>query len=124
MSLAVAILIVGLFFIDAIEGLLHTQFEVMQRQDVTVTFAEPASASAVYELQRLPGVLSLETARNVPVDIHFGHRSRRSVITGRDLEVVDTSGLVNTPFQLGHLAQVGLATEPASPSGRRSRSSA
>jgi len=82
MSLAVAILIVGLFFIDAIEGLLHTQFEVMQRQDVTITFAEPASASAVYELQRLPGVMAVESARNVPVDIRFGHRSRRSAITG------------------------------------------
>ena len=82
MSLAVAILIVGLFFIDAIEGLLHTQFEVMQRQDVTVTFTEPASAAAAHELRRLPGVLSLETARNVPVDIRFGHRSRRSIITG------------------------------------------
>ena len=45
MSLAVAILIVGLFFIDAIEGLLRMQFAVMQRQDVTATFAEPASAA-------------------------------------------------------------------------------
>jgi len=82
MSLAVAILIVGLFFIDAIEGLLHTQFEVMQRQDVTLTFVEPASAAATHEVTRLPGVLSIETSRNVPVDIRHGHRSRRSVITG------------------------------------------
>jgi hypothetical protein len=34
MSLAVAILIVGLFFVDAIQELLRAQFEVMQRQDV------------------------------------------------------------------------------------------
>jgi putative ABC transport system permease protein len=82
MSLAVAILIVGLFFVDAIEGLLKTQFEVMQRQDVTVTFAEPASAAARHELERLPGVLAVETTRMVPVEMRFQHRSRRTAIAG------------------------------------------
>jgi putative ABC transport system permease protein len=82
MSLAVAILIVGLFFVDAIEALLRTQFEVMQRQDVTLTFMEPASAAATHELRGLPGVLSLEATRTVPVDFRNGHRSRRTAITG------------------------------------------
>jgi len=82
MSLAVAILIVGLFFVDAIEGLLKTQFEVMQRQDVTVTFAEPASTAARHELERLPGVLAVETTRMVPVEMRFQHRSRRTAIAG------------------------------------------
>ena len=82
MSLAVAILIVGLFFVDAIEGLLRMQFEVMQRQDVTLTLTEPASASAIYELRGLPGVLSTETVRSVPVDIRHAHRFRRVAITG------------------------------------------
>jgi putative ABC transport system permease protein len=107
MSLAVAILIVGLFFIDAIDDLLHTQFEVMQRQDVTLTFAEPASASAVHELRRLPGVLSLEAARNVPVDIRFGHRSRRSAISGLppepQLNRVLDSGLEPVPLAVDGL---------------------
>jgi len=82
MSLAVAILIVGLFFVDAIQELLRAQFEVMQRQDVTLTFTEPASAAAVYELKSLGGVMEMETTRAVPVDIRFGHRSRRTAITG------------------------------------------
>jgi putative ABC transport system permease protein len=82
MSLAVAILIVGLFFVDAIQELLRAQFEVMQRQDVTLTFTEPASAAAVYELASFGGVLSTETTRAVPVDIHHGHLSRRTAITG------------------------------------------
>jgi putative ABC transport system permease protein len=81
-SLGVAILVVGLFFLDAIESVLRAQFEVAQRHDVTVTFVEPASASAAYELARLPGVLSLETTRAVPVDMRYGHRSRRTAITG------------------------------------------
>ena len=82
MSLAVAILIVGLFFVDAIQELLRAQFEVMQHQDVTLTFTEPASAAAVYELRSLGGVLSTETTRAVPVDIRHGHLSRRTAITG------------------------------------------
>ncbi len=95
-SLAVSILVVGLFFIDAIDELLHTQFAVMQRQDVTVSFVEPASAAARHELARLPGVLSVETSRNVPVDLRHGHRSRRTAIVGLGPEpqlnrVLDTS---------------------------------
>jgi putative ABC transport system permease protein len=82
MSLAVAILIVGLFFVDAIQELLRAEFEVMQRQDVTLTFTEPASAAAVYELASFGGVLSTETTRAVPVDIRHGHLSRRTAITG------------------------------------------
>jgi putative ABC transport system permease protein len=82
MSLAVAILVVGLFFVDAIQELLRAQFEVMQRQDVTLTFTEPASAAAEYELKSLDGVLEVESTRAVPVDIRFGHRARRAAITG------------------------------------------
>jgi putative ABC transport system permease protein len=82
MSLAVAILIVGLFFLDAIESLLRTQFEVMHRQDLTLTFAEPASSAAEHEIRRLPGVMTVETTRSVPVDISYGHRSRRTAIMG------------------------------------------
>jgi putative ABC transport system permease protein len=81
-SMAVAVLVVGLFFIDAIDDLLRLQFEVVQRQDVTVTFTEPASADALFELQRLPGVMQVETMRAVPVDIRHGHLSRRTAITG------------------------------------------
>ncbi len=81
-SLAVAILIVGLFFVDAMDDLLRVQFEVMQRQDVTVTFTEPVSARARFELERLPGVLEVETTRMVPVDIRHGQFSRRTAITG------------------------------------------
>jgi len=84
-SLAVAILIVGLFFLDAIDEILRVQFEMIQRQDVTVTFVEPRSASARHELERLPGVLSVEPMRSVPVDLRHGHRTRRTVITGLTL---------------------------------------
>jgi putative ABC transport system permease protein len=80
-SLAVSILVVGLFFIDAIGELLRVQFEVSQRQDITVSFTEPASEKAIYELERLPGVLQVERSRAVPVEIRYGYLSRRTAIT-------------------------------------------
>lgn len=85
-SLAVAILVVGLFFLDAIDEILRVQFEVIQRQDVTVSFVEPRSAAVRHELERLPGVLSVEPMRSVPVDLRYGHRSRRTAITALDVE--------------------------------------
>ncbi len=81
-SLAVAILVIGLFFIDAIDGLLHIQFEVTQRQDVTLAFTEPVSATAAFELERLPGVTQIEASRIVPVEIRHGYVSRRAAVSG------------------------------------------
>jgi len=87
-SLAVAILVVGLFFVDAIDELLRVQFEVIQRQDVTVTFTEPTSSRAVYDLQRLPGVQQIEAMRGVPVELRHGHLSRRLAITALEQDPV------------------------------------
>ncbi len=81
-AFAAAMMVVGLFFIDAIEELVFMQFHVAQRQDVTVTFVEPASAAADYELRRLPGVIDSEPMRSIPVRLRAGHRSRQAAIQG------------------------------------------
>ena len=54
---AVGILVVGRFGLDAMSYMLQVQFEVVQRDDVTVIFTEPESAGVRHELTRLPGVL-------------------------------------------------------------------
>jgi putative ABC transport system permease protein len=69
---------------------------VAQRQDYTVTFVEPRSPRAVYELAHLPGVLAVEPIRTVPVRFVAGHRVRQEMITGvvngaRLQRVVDVS---------------------------------
>jgi putative ABC transport system permease protein len=87
-SLAIAVLIVGLFFIDSIDLLLRLQFETAQRQDVTVMFARPVSGAAVFELQSLPGVLRVEPFRSAPVEIRSGPRTRRDVILGLPSEPI------------------------------------
>lgn len=81
-AMSVAVLIVGAFSLDALDYLIDFQFRKAQRQDLTVGFVEPATASVVYELANLEGVLESETTRSVPSRIHFDHRSRRIGITG------------------------------------------
>lgn len=66
-ALAIAMLIVGRYSQDAISYLIDVQFRLMQREDVTIIFNEPRSASVRYEVDHLPGVLYSEPFRIVAV---------------------------------------------------------
>jgi putative ABC transport system permease protein len=79
---AVAMLVLGTFFLDSIDVLMDLQFFVIQRQDVTVSFVEPASGRALFDIRRLPGVLYAEPMRAVPVRLRAGQRSRIVSING------------------------------------------
>ena len=79
---AVAILLVGRFFVDAIGYLADVQFRQVQRENVTVVFRTPRPASVRYELSRLPGVLRAEPFRSAPVRLRAGHRTRRVALLG------------------------------------------
>lgn len=79
---AVGILVLGRFGLDAMDYMLRVQFQVMQRDDVMVTFAEPESAGVRHELMRLPGVLAAEPYRVVPARLRFEHRGKRVELTG------------------------------------------
>ena len=81
-AFGVALLILGTFTMDAIDVLLDFQFNVAQRYDMTVTFVEPVSARAFYELQRMPGVVAVEGFRSVPVRLRHGQRHRNISILG------------------------------------------
>lgn len=82
LSLAVAILIVGHYFVDAIEYLGEVQFRLVQREDVTVAFHDPRPARARYELAALPGVLRAEPFRVVAARLRHGHAERRVAVFG------------------------------------------
>lgn len=91
-----ALLILGLFFLDSIDELLEMQFNVSQRHDIFVSFIEPRSSAALYEVSRLPGVVLAEASRSVPVRLRAGHRYRQTSVTGvrnsdQLTRVVDTS---------------------------------
>jgi putative ABC transport system permease protein len=74
-ALACGIMVVGTFFRDAIEFMIDIEFGLAQRQDITVTFVEPTSFDAFYELQRMPGVEYGEVFRSVPVRLRNEHHS-------------------------------------------------
>lgn len=96
---ATAILVVGFVFIDATAELMRVQFSEAQRQDLTVTFVEPASASALDELRSMAAVMRVEPLRSVPARIRVGHRSRSVPLIGLPAEptlnrVIDRRGEV------------------------------
>ncbi|HWS74338.1 MAG TPA: FtsX-like permease family protein [Quisquiliibacterium sp.] len=81
---AVAILVAGTWWKDAIDYLLEVQFNAAQPADVYVGFTEVRGPAVVHELARLPGVLRSEASRSVPVRLHAGHRSYRTAVQGME----------------------------------------
>jgi putative ABC transport system permease protein len=81
-ALAVAVLILGHFMVDALDYVLESQFAVAQRHDVSVAFVEPASARALAEVAHLSGVRCCEPYRSLPVRLRYGHTSRRLGVLG------------------------------------------
>ncbi len=82
MALGVAILVLGSFFEDTIDYVMEMMFQRAQRQDVTLTFNESASAHAVHDVRHLPGVLDVEPFRATPVRLRNGRRTKRLSLMG------------------------------------------
>jgi putative ABC transport system permease protein len=111
---SVAILIAGTFWSDAIEWFMDVQFNMVQRAQVTVGFAEPVSRDARWELERLPGVKQVEVTRAIPVRLRAGHRSYRTAINGLAddatlLRILDAELREATPAPGGVLLTTRLA---------------
>jgi len=85
---AVAIVIMGNFFRDAIEAIVDTQFNLVLRGDLMVWTTDPVSAATGRELARLPGVTQVEPARRVAVRFVHGARSEKGSIMGREPQAV------------------------------------
>ena len=83
-AFAVAILVVGRFFVDAMRYMADVQFRHVQRENLSVAFNSPRPPAVQRELERLPGVLQAEGYRSVAVRLVAGHRSRRTVLLGLD----------------------------------------
>lgn len=79
---SVALLIGTLFFLDAMEEMMTDYFEVANPLDVQVSFMEPRSSAAYFDLVRAPGVLQAEPFRAVPVRLRYRHREERAGLTG------------------------------------------
>jgi putative ABC transport system permease protein len=81
-AFAVAVLLVGLSFIDVMDDLIDHQFNRVMRQDATLALIEPRAHRVVHDVGHLPGVLDIEPMRVAPVRLRAGPRSRTLAITG------------------------------------------
>jgi putative ABC transport system permease protein len=81
-AVACALMVSSGFFKDAVDSMVQAQFVLSQKEDMTVSFVEPTSYRAVYELKRTPGILEAEPFRSVPVKFISGHRSYKTVLNG------------------------------------------
>ncbi len=82
-ALSVAVLVGSLFSLDAVEEMIDVTFFSAERQHATISFVHKLPADALYEVERLPGVMAAEPARMVAARFRNGHLERRLSITGK-----------------------------------------
>lgn len=81
-AFSVAILVVSMFFFDAVEHMIDVQFRQIQREDLAVYFTSARPQRVRHDLASLHGVTSVETFRTVGVRLSNGHVHRSTAITG------------------------------------------
>ena len=81
-GIAVGLVMVTRFMLDAVDRMMIVQFDLVQRDDVTILFHDPRAASAIFGIRQLPGVLRAEPFRAVPVRLRHEHRSKQIALTG------------------------------------------
>lgn len=79
---ATAIVILGLFWSDALDHMTTVQFRLAERGSATAVFNRPLHARVVRELGALDGVEQVEGHRSVPVTLRARQRSYRTALQG------------------------------------------
>jgi len=81
-ALAVAVLILGSFMLDAIDYAIHAQYFVAMREDLNVILIEPSSSRTLHSMEALTGVRYCEPFRAISARLRFGSRARRVEVLG------------------------------------------
>ena len=84
MALAVAILVGSLWAFGSIDHMVDITFRRSDRQDASITFTEVKPMRALYETERLPGVMTAEPFRALAVKLRNGPVERRVSLTGKE----------------------------------------
>jgi len=82
-SMAVALLITALFLFGSVNFMIDTVFFRTERQDATITFANPLPPRALHDVSGLPGVFFVEPFRVMAVDMERGSLKERVSIIGK-----------------------------------------
>jgi putative ABC transport system permease protein len=81
-AFAIPMMVLGLFWRDAIEQMIEIQFDLVERGNIVVTFPHPLDRRIVGDLRREPGVLAAEAERIVPVRMRVGHHTYLTSVIG------------------------------------------
>ncbi|MGE0762561.1 MAG: ABC transporter permease [Bdellovibrionales bacterium] len=105
---ALAILINGSFWTDIIDFMINRQFHEMRREDLTVRLGHPRGLSVLSEINRIPGVITAEGERSVPVRVQFKNYKKEASLLGRNKgatlsRVLDEKGRLIEPSPGGVL---------------------
>lgn len=103
---ACATMITSGFFQDAVRYIVNVQFVFSQKEDISVSFTEPTSGRAVYDLMGVPGIKYAEGYRVVPVRFRNRNLTYKTVITG-----------IESPSRLRSILDVNLKSHPVPPEG-------
>jgi putative ABC transport system permease protein len=106
-ALALPIVVLALFWQDALDYMMAVQFSAIERGDAIVTFTEPVTDRARREIAHIPGVVQTEGFRAVPVRLRAGHRSYRTAVMGLP-EDADLRRLLDTQLHKIFLPPEGI----------------
>ncbi len=81
-AFAVPMVVLGLFWRDAIDQMIEIQFTLVERGNTAITFPRPVDRGIIADLTREPGVLAAEGERIVPVRLRAGHRTYLTSVIG------------------------------------------
>lgn len=82
MATALGIIVTSLSWNDMLTEMLDTQFQRIQREDLSINFLHPVSLNGLQELKKMNGVLSVEGYRVIPVRIRFLNHKKELMLTG------------------------------------------
>jgi putative ABC transport system permease protein len=85
-AFSTAILVLGMFMFDGVDFMMVQQFEVIQREDLQVSFNQKLPVAVGHELERLTGVTRVEPYRVEAARLRSGHREREVGLQGLDPE--------------------------------------
>ncbi len=106
-AMSVAVLVATLFMEDTVAHLVDMTFFQANRQDATINFVSERPISVVADVASLPGVMTVEPMRVLPVRLTLGPVSRRVAVEGRTQDA-DLSRLIDTDGRPVRLPETGL----------------
>jgi putative ABC transport system permease protein len=79
---AMAIIVCGMFWRDALDYMIGVQFEAAQRADADIVLVDALGPRVEHEVARMPGVMLAEGSRDVPARLVAEHHFYRTAIQG------------------------------------------